>query len=540
MLTVMRFRVYFEQVTHRTLQLWQVLHGEPVMSIRLVRNNSTGQSRGFAFVDFADTRSAQQYLSSLGSNFEIDGSRVTVEFSSAAPPPAVVHNADWLCSSCEASNFARRTACYQCGVVKPVDAVPAETFTSATVIVRNLGPFTSDATVIAALNAFGSVQNARVVMDPVTGLSKGFAFVDLASERDAQNVVASGAGMRIEDRIVQIALARRKSNERRPLTEAEIYIRNYGAGVTVAGAPAVYVPPVVPAAYIPPVIVPQQPHQIVDQMLASASAAAAAKTTDAAAETTAPSALLATGQPLKISFAKKEKAPVTAYVGSGRTNAMIGRWNQKNQELKEDLQKEESDPQPLPSKKGKGRGVNAQPIGQTFVAGADDDTVPLRMATTSSAKTAGGESKHICLLCKRQFNSLDMLHKHEQLSALHRTNVEAARLKQESFREDLQQRQREDSEKMRQSHEITQVASMGVAIDAASNIGGKMMQKMGWATGEGLGREAAGIAAPIETNIRTDRTGLGSHTANIEAGDTYAEIARKKARARWEEMQDKQ
>lgn len=38
--------------------------------------------------------------------------------------------------------------------------------------------------------------------------------------------------------------------------------------------------------------------------------------------------------------------------------------------------------------------------------------------------------QYICLLCKRQFKTLELLHKHEALSDLHKTNLELARQKQ--------------------------------------------------------------------------------------------------------------
>ncbi len=39
--------------------------------------------------------------------------------------------------------------------------------------------------------------------------------------------------------------------------------------------------------------------------------------------------------------------------------------------------------------------------------------------------------------------------------------------------------------------------------------GAKMLKKMGWSEGEGLGRHSAGITAPLETHVQTGRGGLG-------------------------------
>lgn len=44
------------------------------------------------------------------------------------------------------------------------------------------------------------------------------------------------------------------------------------------------------------------------------------------------------------------------------------------------------------------------------------------------------------------------------------------------------------------------------------NIGLKMLEKMGWKEGEGLGKSKSGIVEPIKATMRAGRSGLGSGT----------------------------
>ncbi len=74
-------------------------------------------------------------------------------------------------------------------------------------------PFTVDD---AALNhnfsEYGSVQSAKVMMDRETGRSKGFGFVEMASDAEAQSAINGLNGQAISGRAVVV-------NEARPREE---------------------------------------------------------------------------------------------------------------------------------------------------------------------------------------------------------------------------------------------------------------------------------------------------------------------------------
>jgi len=147
----------------------------------------------------------------------------------------------------------------------------------------------------------------------------------------------------------------------------------------------------------------------------------------------------------------------------------------------------------------------------------------------------------VCLLCSRQFGSAETLKKHQQISELHKTNLEIARRQQQQRLKDEAQRKAEEAyEKAKQREAKRKVKSTTMptpepqALDE-NNVGSKLLQKMGWKQGEGIGKSAV-LQAPIEVSIRSDRAGLGLNENgehSVVSGDTYQTAVKKRARARW-------
>jgi RNA recognition motif-containing protein len=80
------------------------------------------------------------------------------------------------------------------------------------IYVGNL-PFTADGQQLSQLfGAFGDVVEATIVMDRDTGQSKGFGFVQMASDDAARNAIAGLNGSALGDRTITV-------NEARPRPE---------------------------------------------------------------------------------------------------------------------------------------------------------------------------------------------------------------------------------------------------------------------------------------------------------------------------------
>ncbi|KAK5872374.1 hypothetical protein PBY51_013085 [Eleginops maclovinus] len=172
----------------------------------------------------------------------------------------------------------------------------------------------------------------------------------------------------------------------------------------------------------------------------------------------------------------------------------------------------------------------------------------------------------ICLLCRRQFPSKDILLRHQQLSDLHKQNMEIQR-RSKLTEDELEELERKETEWKYRDRAAERREKYGVPEPPApkkkkfykppaqyttvnyeqptkdgltsDNIGNKMLQAMGWQEGKGLGRHQQGITAPISASLRTKGTGLGIKGSSYElsASDTYKDAVRKAMFARFTEME---
>ncbi len=65
------------------------------------------------------------------------------------------------------------------------------------ILVRNLARDTTKHELLALFSAYGAVQSLTVVMDPVTGQSKGFGFVNMPHAGDAKVAIKTLNGQEI-------------------------------------------------------------------------------------------------------------------------------------------------------------------------------------------------------------------------------------------------------------------------------------------------------------------------------------------------------
>ena len=76
--------------------------------------------------------------------------------------------------------------------------------------VGNLAYSVSDSDLQAMFASYGSVQSAQVIMDRDTGRSKGFGFVEMGSDEEAQAAIAALNGQEKEGRALTVNEARPK------------------------------------------------------------------------------------------------------------------------------------------------------------------------------------------------------------------------------------------------------------------------------------------------------------------------------------------
>jgi len=74
--------------------------------------------------------------------------------------------------------------------------------------VGNLAYGVTDSDLEQMFSAHGTVQSAQVIMDRDTGRSKGFGFVEMGSDQEAQAAIAALSGKEVDGRALTVNEAR--------------------------------------------------------------------------------------------------------------------------------------------------------------------------------------------------------------------------------------------------------------------------------------------------------------------------------------------
>lgn len=115
----------------------------------------------------------------------------------------------------------------------------------------------------------------------------------------------------------------------------------------------------------------------------------------------------------------------------------------------------------------------------------------------------------MCLLCFRQFESIEQLKRHTNESKMHATNLEDyTRLMADVDTIELGLDEYIDRASMRRVLMPVEAEKPEISDD----VGTQLLKKMGWKEGEGLGKDSSGITEPIQPKGRSTRdfTGIGS------------------------------
>jgi len=76
------------------------------------------------------------------------------------------------------------------------------------IYVGNLSYTLNDQSLVDVFSEFGNVESARIVTDRESGRSKGFAFVEMSTEDEAQNAIAKLNGAELEGRAMNVSEAK--------------------------------------------------------------------------------------------------------------------------------------------------------------------------------------------------------------------------------------------------------------------------------------------------------------------------------------------
>lgn len=82
------------------------------------------------------------------------------------------------------------------------------------IYVANLGFQTTDEDLRNLFTAYGEVSSAKVIMDKITGKSRGFGFVEMPQDAAANQAIQDLSGKEVDGRAISVSVARPK--EERP------------------------------------------------------------------------------------------------------------------------------------------------------------------------------------------------------------------------------------------------------------------------------------------------------------------------------------
>ena len=78
--------------------------------------------------------------------------------------------------------------------------------------VGNLSYSVSESDLEKTFSKFGKVLKAKVIMDRDTGRSKGFGFVTMEDDQDAQDAIANLDGSELQQRVLKVNESKNKEN----------------------------------------------------------------------------------------------------------------------------------------------------------------------------------------------------------------------------------------------------------------------------------------------------------------------------------------
>ncbi|KAG8941773.1 hypothetical protein FRC04_004090 [Tulasnella sp. 424] len=258
----------------------------------------------------------------------------------------------------------------------------------------------------------------------------------------------------------------------------------------------------------------------------------------------------------QVTEGKSSTAKVAPMAASSKVAKNITKWNQVKEELNE--------PEPA-------QAAPAETPVATVVS--KDPTTPSDLKPGDAGFEYGDPIALTCLLCLRQLKSFTNL-RNPQLCKTATEKVAAARRTILSGQSTIRQKKKADqasadnkyrdrAQERRQVHNQPDVPILpaanagkprfaeGPAAEASTptpappvdpgkdetNVGNKMLKKMGWSEGSGLGAEGEGRAEPVTAAVYSSGAGIGASKGKEVTGFTstnYADAAKESARERFE------
>ncbi|MDR1758376.1 MAG: RNA-binding protein [Bacteroidales bacterium] len=97
------------------------------------------------------------------------------------------------------------------------------------IFVSNLSSNTNDGDLRSAFEEYGNVFSAKVINDKYTGQSRGFGFVEMG-DNDGQKAIEALNGATFDEKVINVAVARPKTDDRYQSNNRQYGNRNNRGG----------------------------------------------------------------------------------------------------------------------------------------------------------------------------------------------------------------------------------------------------------------------------------------------------------------------
>uniref|UniRef100_A0A671K8H5 RNA-binding protein 5-B-like n=1 Tax=Sinocyclocheilus anshuiensis TaxID=1608454 RepID=A0A671K8H5_9TELE len=601
------------------------LEGPKPMDVRLMKKR-TGISRGFAFVEFYHLQDATRWMETNQKLLSIQGKTVAMHYSNNRHKfEDWLCNSCGLynfrrrlkCFRCGAAKADSESS----STTGATDTQPSGDYYGDTIILRNIAPHSNVEAILMALAPYANLSpgNIRLIKDKQTGQNRGFAFIQLASPlvthilmmfvllQEASQLLTILQGLqpplKLDGKTIGVDYAKSIEGKAQPGTAAATVSGPATSAVATSAAAAstsqenqaavpdtssyqydessgYYYDPST-GLYYDPNTHYYYNSQTQQYLYWDGEKQAYVPAVDANNAAQSDAASMSTTQKEK---KEKPKSKTAQQIAKD-----MERWAKSLNKQKENFR---SSFQPISQEERKEAAAadagftlfekktgalerlvteaskvteeecSSSKVG--LVAAYSGDSEPEEVMEGDEREDKLTDWKKIaCLLCRRQFPNKEALIRHQQLSDLHKQNLEVLRRSklseaelEELERKETEMKYRDRAAERREKYGIPeppvpkkrkftqptpvvnyeQPTKDGLNSD---NIGNKMLQAMGWKEGKGLGRNQQGITAPIEAQLRMKGAGLGTKGSNysLSASDTYKDAVRKAMFARFTEIE---
>lgn len=196
--------------------------------IVVMRRKATGESRGFAYVEFRMLSDAVRWKELTQGVLYFGHVCATLHYFIPKDIPGLERpllRLDWTCMKCGVNNFKKRDMCFKCSAPREeaemANMAGGEGYeevsqsASSTLLFRNLDILTTEERVLSMLGQITvlPIKNLKVAKDSLTHTSRGFAYVELHSISEAvqlHDLLLSMAGnFYVDGRKVTVSYSRR-------------------------------------------------------------------------------------------------------------------------------------------------------------------------------------------------------------------------------------------------------------------------------------------------------------------------------------------